>query len=896
MSEELIKRSFTKNGLQIANYEYYDIGDTTLGQLKRYKIIPPINHGKYSKRKPDGLLVNRQNIKNVNVVAVIEHKQPSGFNTEKKKIIATQQCNDICQILNANIGIITDGKITIWINPKQKNKDNNYIDRTTNTKRSYSIIRNEDKKDLSEKFVIQNIAETDFKKLDDDTRNTLFFIERILSYTTDKNSTLTATEEVDPLGLARNVWQDIYINTGKDPTKCLYNVVELFIFKFLSDLGILKSPHNFDFILSMYDNRNTNKEVLEHYATTSRDKIKKLFPKGEDNTTIINGTIFVDTQGNSVQSQANLFKNSLLKFKKFGSLKNVKKEFKTKLFETFLKQSQDKSKLGQFFTPRKVVRAIVGMVDVENLPDGSKLCDPFCGVGGFLLEPLHITKRKNDFIPKNKKITPKIIYQGFDKGTDEDEERTIILAKANMLIYLSEIIERYPTLTERFAIDVFNKTFHLITDSNLGTLKNIIVNENEKYDLIMTNPPYVTKGVKSIRDEITNEGLDEYYTAGGQGLSGLALEWIIRNLKKNGRAFIILNDAIFYTANNKSLREFLLKECFINCIISLPVKTFFNTPKKTYILGITKKEDTAVIQNLPVFTYLVSNIGETLDADRFEIEGKSDLEKAKDLFNTFKGAPKHFPVKEIGDKRCKLQPIKKIYSEKSWDIDKWWNKKEYIELGISEKKSKTNIEGFKKLVEETSNSIFEYRKPLKKLLKKTKIKFKEEPINNLFTFNRGKVISKKYVQNHKGKHPVYSSNTLDEYFGLIDTYDYDCEALTWTTDGIYAGTIFYRSGKFSITNVCGIMKLKKNVKNIYLPYIQKLLDFKALAKGTDNKKAMTNTIINENIKINIPVKKNGVYDLQIQKEITEKYQILEKIKNELKNKLDNLVNINVEFN
>ncbi len=42
-------------------------------------------------------------------------------------------------------------------------------------------------------------------------------------------SKLKSIDSVNPLGLARKVWQDIYINTGKAPTKCLYNVVELFI-------------------------------------------------------------------------------------------------------------------------------------------------------------------------------------------------------------------------------------------------------------------------------------------------------------------------------------------------------------------------------------------------------------------------------------------------------------------------------------------------------------------------------------------------------------------------------------------------------------------------------------------------------------------------------------------
>src|SRR5690606_11837532 len=42
--------------------------------------------------------------------------------------------------------------------------------------------------------------------------------------------------------------------------------------------------------------------------------------------------------------------------------------------------------------------------------------------------------------------------------------------------------------------------------------------------------------------------------------------------------------------------------------------------------------------------------------------------------------------------------------------------------------------------------------------------------------------------------------------GSIETFDFDGEYVSWTTDGANAGTVFYRNGKFSITNVCGILK------------------------------------------------------------------------------------------
>lgn len=714
MSEELIQKKLTKHGIKISKYEYFDTTRTNINAFKKYGFVPNKVYGKYGKREPDGLLIDRGSAKNVRVIVAREYKQPKEFRTEQQKLKAIQQCNDLCQVIEAQIGVITDGQTYIWINPRQQSKENFYLDRTTNKKRSYTIVMNEDKKYLSEPFDIQSTNQVDYEKLDETSKNTLYYVERVLSCVDENNSILKATEEVDPLKLAQSVWQDIYINTAKSPIKCLYNVVELFIFKFLSDLKVLKDPYDFDFVYQLAQDKGA-KIALDYYAKNPRKDIKeKLFPAGTDATTIINGTIFVTADGRAVDSQANLFKTSLEKYKKFGSLKNIKKEFKTKLFETFLKQSSERNKLGQFFTPRKVVKAIVDIADVEKLKEGSRVCDPFCGVGGFIAETIQKPVRKRDYFPNKKgEINPKVTYLGFDKGTDEDDERIIILAKANMLIYLSDIIEKHPNYTQKFS-KVFNDTFHFLTASNLGTLKEIFEDEDEKFDLILTNPPYVTSGVTSIRDEIKAEGLEKYYTKGGKGVDGLALEWIIRSLKKGGRAFIVLPSGIFNTSQNKELRKYLSDECFINGIISLPAKTFFNTPQKTYILCVTKKEDNSS-QDFPVFTYLVSNIGETLNIYRFENEGKSDLEKAKDLFNAYKGSPNTFPIAEIDDPRCKLQPIEKFLSEEHWVIDKWWTKEEKISLGIEQEEKIVSLDEFKERLEELVNKVESYTDVIEKI-------------------------------------------------------------------------------------------------------------------------------------------------------------------------------------
>ena len=77
---------------------------------------------------------------------------------------------------------------------------------------------------------------------------------------------------LNPQELAKNVWQKIWISTGKEPEKCLYNVVEIFIFKFLSDLDILQGLMSFDALFEQAVNDKNN--ALQLYASLIRPKIR----------------------------------------------------------------------------------------------------------------------------------------------------------------------------------------------------------------------------------------------------------------------------------------------------------------------------------------------------------------------------------------------------------------------------------------------------------------------------------------------------------------------------------------------------------------------------------------------------------------------------------------------
>lgn len=91
-------------------------------------------------------------------------------------------------------------------------------------------------------------------------------------------------------------------------------------------------------------------------------------------------------------------------------------------------------------------------------------------------------------------------------------------------------------------------------------------------------------------------------------------------------------------------------------------------------------------------------------------------------------------------------------------------------------------------------------------------------IKYLFSIGRGRVISQEELLDD-GLYPVFSSQTQNNgCLGFINTYDFDCDQLTWTTDGANAGTIFLRSGKHNCTNVCGTLQSKQDCVNLKYSY------------------------------------------------------------------------------
>jgi len=166
---------------------------------------------------------------------------------------------------------------------------------------------------------------------------------------------------------------------------------------------------------------------------------------------------------------------------------------------------------------------------------------------------------------------------------------------------------------------------------------------------------------------------------------------------------------------------------------------------------------------------------------------------------------------------------------------------------------------------------------LEKLLDGAEVKWK--PLINVASLTRGRVISKEYLANNLGDYPVYSSQTVNNgEIGKINSFDFDGEFVSWTTDGANAGTVFYRSGKFSITNVCGLIKIQNNLELNYkfLFYWLSIEAKNHVYSGMGNPKLMSHQM--EKILIPIP-------PLSVQTEIVKILDALTALTSELTSEL-----------
>jgi type I restriction enzyme S subunit len=198
------------------------------------------------------------------------------------------------------------------------------------------------------------------------------------------------------------------------------------------------------------------------------------------------------------------------------------------------------------------------------------------------------------------------------------------------------------------------------------------------------------------------------------------------------------------------------------------------------------------------------------------------------------GGVPHVYGKDVGKLRIPVPPIE-IQQEIVEILDK------FTEL---ETELKAELEARQTQYQYFCNSLFTFKEG----------ETEELAVKHICRISRGTVISKDYLRDRPGEFPVYSSQTLNNgIFGYIDTFAYDFESLTWTTDGANAGSIFFHQNeKFTITNVCGLLQVldPSRVSARYLYYVLRTEAPKHVSAGMGNPKLMAGTM--GDVKLRIP--------------------------------------------
>lgn len=382
---------------------------------------------------------------------------------------------------------------------------------------------------------------------------------------------------------------------------------------------------------------------------------------------------------------------------------------------------------------------------------GMRVLDPACGTAGFLVSAYRHILKAN-----TRPGSPEL---GSALAPDERAS-------------LADDFCGYDISSDMARLSRVNLYLHLFPDPKIFEYDTLTSLErwDEMYDCILTNPPFMSP----------SGGIQPHnrFSIPSKRSEVLFVDYILDHLTPDGRAGIIVPEGIIFQSQNahKALRKKLVKENYIYAVVSLPAGVFQPySGVKTSILLI----DRVIARKCKEILFVkIENDGFSLGAQRNPIE-KNDL-------NNILGQ-----IRELKNSLIKTETN---HINLVLPFQVFANKEVILSDG--------------------EFSLVSERYSVKR--QNNKIQWPLVSIGDLCELGRGRVISKNFIDANKGPFPVYSSQTQnDGIFGFLNTFDFDGDYVTWTTDGANAGTVFYRTGKFNCTNVCGTLKPINDLVNLH---------------------------------------------------------------------------------
>ena len=283
-----------------------------------------------------------------------------------------------------------------------------------------------------------------------------------------------------------------------------------------------------------------------------------------------------------------------------------------------------KGDFGQYFTPREIIAFSVEMMKPSN---EDLVLDPACGSGGFLLYALDYVRREAaDYYP-NHESEPLDAQDHFRYWHDFAEKRLFGIeindeiarvAKMNMIVH----DDGHTNIIGADAL----QTIETLTELNNGIAR-------DKFDLVLTNPPFGAMVKKAEQPYLTDYTLSRYrpkpvtkstsddFKSGTRAIKQrtsvkteiIFLERVWQLLKPDtGRTAIVLPDGILTNSSLQNVRDWMRDHYQILAVISLPQAAFFHfgAGVKASLVFLRKRRlDEAPRDDEAIFMALAENIG-----------------------------------------------------------------------------------------------------------------------------------------------------------------------------------------------------------------------------------------------------------------------------------------------
>ena len=218
---------------------------------------------------------------------------------------------------------------------------------------------------------------------------------------------------------------------------------------------------------------------------------------------------------------------------------------------------------GEYYTPQEVSELLTRLATVGKT-EVNKVYDPACGSGSLLLKAAKILGKDN-------------VRQGF--FGQEINLTTYNLCRINMFLH-----------------DIDYDKFDIACEDTLLSPQHW---DDEPFEVIVSNPPYSTKWKGD--DDITLINDPRFAPAGVLAPKSKAdLAFIMHSLAwlaSNGTAAIVCFPGVMYRGGSeKKIRQYLIDNNYVDCIIQLPDNLFFGTSIATCIMVLKRaKKDNGTL-------------------------------------------------------------------------------------------------------------------------------------------------------------------------------------------------------------------------------------------------------------------------------------------------------------